>query len=157
MSPFDESTRCHFTTADGRRCRMLRADGHTKFCRAHLRSQRQRMRSDPAAPPLDVLRGLTDLGSAAAVNHALRNITSLVLDNRMDYRKAAVLAYLCQLLLQSISLASRERESGRYGPPPAPVSSPLPAVREHKTPVEARQQILALEASGWNGTSRAPG
>lgn len=130
MTTVDESTRCHFTTADGRRCRMPRTDEHTNFCGAHLRSQRQRMRSDAAAPPLDVLRGLTDLGSAAAVNHALRNITSLFLDNRMDYRKALVLAYLCQLLLQSIALANRERESGRYQPPPAPVLSPLdPAVR----------------------------
>jgi hypothetical protein len=127
MSPFDESTRCQYTTADGRRCRMPRTDTHTNFCGAHLRSQRQRMRSDAAAPPLDVLRGLSDLGSATAVNHALRNITSLFLDNRMDYRKAAVLAYLCQLLLQSISLANREREGGRFEPPPAPVPSPLGA------------------------------
>ena len=109
MSKIDDPTRCTHTTADGRRCRMPRVDPHTELCGTHLEAQQRRMRSDPAARPCDALNGLTDLGSAVAVNHALRNLTNMVMDGRMDYRRAMVLGYLTQVLLQSISMAKHER------------------------------------------------
>jgi len=113
MSSTDDPTRCTWTTADGRRCRMPRLDEHTKFCGTHLESQQRRMRSDPAARPLDILNGLTDLGSAAAVRHALANLTGLLIDGRISYRSAMVFAYVGQVLLQSINMAQREREDHR--------------------------------------------
>ena len=113
MSSTDDATRCTWTTADGRRSRMPRRDAHTKFCGTHLESQQRRMRADPAARPLDILNGLTDLGSAAAVRHALANLTGLLIDGRISYRKAMMCAYVGQVLLQSINMAEREREDRR--------------------------------------------
>lgn len=133
MSQPDDPTRCTQTTADGRRCRMPRVNSHVTLCGTHLEAQQRRLRSEPARHAQDLLDGVTDLRSATAVNHVLGNLTTLLIDNRIDYRKAAVLAYLCQLLLQTVSMAKRERwddgtAQGSQRPPNCvPPSSAPPA------------------------------
>jgi hypothetical protein len=96
---------------------MPRVNAHVELCGTHLEAKQRRLRSEPAYTAQDVLDGITDLRSATSVNHVLANITTLLMDNRMDYRKAVVLAYLSQLLLPSISLASRERWDTEEPPP----------------------------------------
>jgi len=114
MSAIDDTTRCSWTTKDGRRCRMPRVDGHTQFCGTHLESQRKRMCSDPAAQLVNIVDGLTDLGSSAALDHALGNLLNLVLDRRIEYRRAEVLAYISQVMLQSRKMALRERAAAAH-------------------------------------------
>jgi len=109
MSTLDDATRCTHTTADGRRCRMPRVNRHVTLCGTHLESLQRRLRADPASTVHDALTGVTDLCSATAINHVLANLSALVTDNRIHYRKAEVLAYICQLLLQSNRMASLER------------------------------------------------
>jgi hypothetical protein len=46
---------------------------------------------------------LTELNTTTAVNHALGKLFSLVAENRIPARNAAVLAYIGQLLLNSIA------------------------------------------------------
>jgi hypothetical protein len=116
MTHTDDPTRCTYTTADGRRCRMPRTDPHVTLCGTHLEAQQRRVRTQPTSLVHDVLAGTSDLASATAVNHVLGNLTGLLVDNRIDPRKALVLAYLCQLLLQTINIAERERTN--------PVASP---------------------------------
>ncbi len=105
----DDPTRCTQTTAGGRRCRMPRVNSHVTLCGTHLEAQQRRLRREPARQVQEILEGVTDLRSATAVNHLLGNLTGMLTDNRIDYRKAVVLAYLCQLLLQTINMAKLER------------------------------------------------
>ena len=127
MTPIDDPTRCTQTTSDGRRCRMPRVNSHVTLCGTHLEAQQRRLRREPARHAHDLLDGVSDLRSATSVNHVLGNLTALLTDNRIDYRKAAVLAYLCQLLLQSISIAKQERWDDDLPPssPPPPILPPL--------------------------------
>ena len=133
MSSLDDSTRCTQTTADGRRCRMPRVNSHVTLCGTHLEAQQRRLRGEPVRHAQDVMDGVTDLRSATAVNHVLANLTGMLIDGRIDYRKAVVLAYLCQLLLQTISMAEQERwdDDCPPGTPPSllpPTSAPAAAV-----------------------------
>jgi len=104
-------SRCTFTTADGRRCRMPRVNAHVSLCGTHLEAKHRQLRANPSPQAQDVLDGVTDMRSATSVNHVLANLASMLMDNRIDYRKAVVLAYLCQLLLQTINLAEREGQN----------------------------------------------
>jgi hypothetical protein len=131
----DDPTRCTQTTAGGHRCRMPRVNSHVTLCGTHLEAQQRRLRRESVRHAQDFLDGVTDLRSATAVNHVLGNLTALLTDNRIDYRKALVLGYLCQLLLQTISLAKEERWDDdpplvSLPPPslPPPTSTPAPAV-----------------------------
>ena len=108
MSKVDDSTRCSHITANGRRCRMPRVNGHVALCGTHLEAQQRRMRSESAATVHDALNGVTDFRSATSINHLLANLAGLLTDGRIDYRKAVVLAYLCQLMLQCINMAKQE-------------------------------------------------
>lgn len=130
MSKPDDSTRCTHTTADNRRCRMPRANAHVSLCGMHLETQQGRLRSDRSALVHDALAGINNLRSATAVNHLLGNLAGLLADRRLDYRTAMVLAYMCQLLLQTINMAKHEGWGDAPPPPPslnpeAPLRSPL--------------------------------
>ena len=131
MNPLDDS-RCTQTTAAGRRCKMPRVNSHVTLCGTHLEAQRCRLRSEPAHHAQDLLDGVTDLRSATSINHVLGNLTALLTDGRIDYRKAAVIAYLCQLLLQTISMARHERwdddsPPGTLAPHRLPLAGSAPA------------------------------
>jgi hypothetical protein len=89
---------CLHTTATGRRCRMFRAWYHDSLCAHHARLQ-QRETEDLAE---DLLVGVEDFRSAAAVNHVLGKIFELTARDRIKPRKAALLAYVGQLLLNSL-------------------------------------------------------
>ncbi len=89
---------CLHTTAAGRRCRMLRAWNHKSLCAHHARLQ-QRETEDLAN---DLLVGVEDFRSAAAVNHVLGKIFEFTARDRIKPRKAALLAYVGQLLLNSL-------------------------------------------------------
>ena len=108
MNPIDDDTRCRQTTLDGRRCRMPRVNSSVIYCGTHLKAQQERLRREPARQARDVLDGVPNFRSAVAVKHVLTNVAGLVADGRMDYRKAVVLGYLSQLVLQTINLAKDE-------------------------------------------------
>ena len=110
MRKLDDSLRCTYTDSNGRRCRMPRINDHVAFCGTHLEAQQRNLRSDPSVPVHDALNGVSGLNSPVAVNHVLANIAALLTDDRLDYRKALILAYLCQLSLQCINMARRESQ-----------------------------------------------
>ena len=120
MSQIDDPTRCTWTTADGRRCRMPRVNSHVTLCGTHLEAQQRRLRVAPVPTVHDALTGISDLRSATSINHLLGNLTTLVADGRIDVRRALVLTYLAQLLLQTAKTAKHERWDDN--PPPAPVA-----------------------------------
>ncbi len=93
--------RCCYVSADGRRCGMLRSKGHPSLCPQHRRQQLA-AQADPAAVAAELLGGIENFQTAAAVNHALGRLLVLVAGNRITSRRAATLAYICQLLLSSL-------------------------------------------------------
>jgi hypothetical protein len=98
--------RCQHTTADGRRCALSRAK-HSALCLHHLRQQD----SYPGASRVaaELLGSSKRLDSAIAINRVLGRLFVLVARNRIPPRHAATLAYIGQLLLQSLPLVRRER------------------------------------------------
>lgn len=89
---------CRFVSAHNHRCRMLRAWYHDSLCASHARVQQQQ--TDDLAD--DLLTGVEDFRSAASVNHILGKVFELTARDRIKPRKAALLAYLGQLLLNSL-------------------------------------------------------
>ncbi len=101
--------RCLRTTADGRRCRMPARPGHDSLCLPHW----QRRNRDAQAVSAELLGPFAELTTATAVNHALARLFSLVAEGRVASRDAAVLAYIGQLLLSSLSAVRHEAELAR--------------------------------------------
>ncbi len=97
---------CQQVTSDGRRCLMSRMRGHASLCFVH--AQRQQKVLDPKRLAAELLGPFEDLKTANAVNHALANLFLMVAQNRIPPRNAATLAYIGQLLLQSLPLVKGE-------------------------------------------------
>jgi len=99
--PLPASPRCTQTTADGRRCTSLVHPGHPSLCHHHLRQELDRLPpcEDVAA---DILSSIQNFQSAAAVNSALGRILALLAAGRIKRHDAIAMAYICQLMLQSL-------------------------------------------------------
>jgi hypothetical protein len=91
---------CSFPFSDGRTCRMPRWNKHRTLCIYHARSEQQLLAADQAARQLVSLSG--DFRTASDINHVLGKLFSLVAQNRIPRRDAVALAYIGQLLLQSL-------------------------------------------------------
>jgi len=108
--PPEPGPRCTFMFADGRRCNM-RPSGHPDLCAHHVARLRARDENPGAVPQAlaaEILGPVRDFRTKAAINHALGRVFTLLADNRLDTRKAAVLGYLCQLMQQSVTDVQRE-------------------------------------------------
>ena len=103
--------RCQFLTAGGKRCRAPRMDSHPALCLPHARQQQTREQENNVADPAlaaDLLGPVHDFRTAASINHVLGKLLLLLTTERISPRNAAVSAYICQLLLQSISEVKSE-------------------------------------------------
>ena len=110
-----ESARCQRTTADGRRCTLpLVVSGaeprakNAPLCLHHLRQHDRYPNAGRVAAEL--LGPRKRLDSATAINRVLSRLFALVARNRIPPRHAAILAYIGQLLLQSLPLVRREQQ-----------------------------------------------
>ena len=97
--PFHEG-RCQFPFADGRFCRMPHARDHKSLCIFHARAERELLGSAEAARRLVSLSG--DFKTTSDVNRVLGQLFSLVAQNLIPRRDADSLAYIAQLLLQTL-------------------------------------------------------
>ncbi len=91
---------CQFPFSDGRTCRMPRWTKHRTLCIYHARSEQQLLAADQSARQLVSLSG--DFRTASDINHVLGKLFTLVAQNRIPRRDAVSLAYIGQLLLQSL-------------------------------------------------------
>ena len=92
---------CHFSYADGRRCRMLRHRDHPGLCPFHSREERQRIESERIGTELAAtLTG--HFYTATDVNHVLGKVFTALAQDRISIKKARVLCYAAQLMLQSL-------------------------------------------------------
>src|SRR5947208_2980241 len=100
-------TRCTFVTADARRCSMLRVSGSNSLCQVHSDQERRIEEDNLAAGQL--LSHIDNLSTPGEINEALRRLFQLLARQRIPPRNAAILAYICQLLLSSVSAMERQK------------------------------------------------
>lgn len=108
ISPLESAapTRCTFSFSDGRRCRMLCRPPHPSLCLFHAREELQLLETEKIAAAFASMTG--GFYTFNAVNHILATLFRAVAANRIPPRSAVTLAYIGQLLLQSIPGIERE-------------------------------------------------
>lgn len=97
-----EPNRCSHLDANQRRCRMLVSSAHPTLCAHHASQERQRALAARLASELTASAPGTR--SAPEINRVLAQLFSAVSDRKIDLRQGALLAYIAQLMLQTIKL-----------------------------------------------------
>jgi hypothetical protein len=100
------AARCQYRTRTGRRCRHSVTDPAAGLCSRHAKSrQKYRQEADLSAT---LLGELTELSSACDINKVLSNLFLALTQDRIAARRAAVLAYIGNLLLRTLPAIDRE-------------------------------------------------
>ncbi|MBZ5702230.1 MAG: hypothetical protein LAN84_10310 [Acidobacteriia bacterium] len=101
---------CQHRSPSGRRCRLPLADPSSTLCLRHA-VHRQKVRD--AADLAVALTGQSDdFQTAAGIHHSLSELYRLLARNCISPRRAAVLAYISQLLLRTLPAIGQERDPG---------------------------------------------
>ena len=107
QAPLPNPNRCQFETSDGRRCRMLRHNGHPTLCLFHARDEMQLLESQRLGSEIaSSISG--DFMTATDINFVLGKLFTALAQNRIPPRNAAILAYIGQLMLHSVSGVKKE-------------------------------------------------
>jgi hypothetical protein len=93
-------SRCLFRYPSGRRCRLPLGVSSSYFCHEHAHVQPPAPGSGDLSP--DLVGQLSDFQSAVNINRVLSNLLLLICRDRIALRRASVVAYTCNLLLQSL-------------------------------------------------------
>lgn len=102
-----EAALCRHIDAQGRRCRMLVMGIEADLCAHHAQRRLQTQRGSETAAA-ELLSSVTDFSDAASVNRFLGSLVKQVTLKRIPRRDAITLAYICQLLLNSLGAINRE-------------------------------------------------
>ncbi len=97
---------CLFHSADGRRCGMLRWKRNRQFCLFHARQEQQLLDLDYIGDDGPTLSGR--FRTATDVNCALGELYEAMAHNRVPPRNAAALAYIAQLIIQTLPQVKSE-------------------------------------------------
>jgi hypothetical protein len=98
---------CQFAFSDGRRCRMLRHKNHTTLCMFHAHAELQLLESHRLGA--EIAATFTgDFLTAADINLVMGKVFTALAQNRIPQRTAATLAYLGQVMLNSLPMAKKE-------------------------------------------------
>lgn len=103
----NDAALCQFSFADGRRCRMLRSIGHPSLCLFHARAEQQLLESHQLGAEIAATVS-GEFSTATDINFVLGKLFTAVAQNRLPVRNGAVLAFMCQLMLQSLSRLKEE-------------------------------------------------
>jgi hypothetical protein len=107
-TPKQNSSRCkHYDLMD-RRCRMPRIDTHPAFCYLHAKAEQEVRDAALRHNQLSTYNGT--FYTTTDVNRALGRVFNLLSQDRIPARQAAVLAYVSQLLLQTLDGVKYETE-----------------------------------------------
>jgi hypothetical protein len=98
---------CHHIDSAGRRCHMLLMSATSDLCAYHAQRRLQTQRGSETAAT-ELLACVSDFSDAASVNRFLGNLVKQVTLKRIPRRDAVTLAYICQLLLNSLGAINRE-------------------------------------------------
>ena len=100
-----DPNRCQHSYPSGRRCRMPASDLHAGLCAQHFR---QRLAREEADLSTALVGELKKFETAGEVNDVLSRLLILVSQDRVSPRRAAVIAYICNLLLRSVPKPENE-------------------------------------------------
>jgi hypothetical protein len=101
-----DKNRCRLTTIDGRRCRMYRAKGHKSLCMTHAQQEEQMLNAETVAAEL--IGPVHEYQTALCVNRTLGCLFNLIAQKRISNKDGALLAYVGQMLLQSVGSTIKE-------------------------------------------------
>jgi hypothetical protein len=116
---------CQHINGKGHRCHMFTSDPNSTLCAHHARKQIKARRLQNEANANELLGDIQDFSTADSVNVFLGNLVKQLAHKRIARRDAVALAYISQLLLNSLSALSREQSSLND---PNPVDDPTDAV-----------------------------
>ncbi len=102
-----EAALCRHIDGRGHRCRMLVMSIEADFCAYHAQ-RRLQTQSGSETAAAELLACVRDFSDAASVNRFLGNLVKQVTLKRIPRRDAVTLAYICQLLLNSLGAIKRE-------------------------------------------------
>jgi hypothetical protein len=110
----NDSARCQHRTASGKRCRLGVVDPRSGLCFRHSANQSTLAH---VADLRTLLAGeVTQFECAHDVNKFLSNLLLLLSEDRVAPRRAAVMAYTCNLLLRTLTVRLRELEESEDDP-----------------------------------------
>ncbi len=120
---------CKHHTRKGR-CRMPIADPGTGLCSDHAR--RRSKRDEASNLAAELVAGLSEFKSAVPINDFLSRLLRFQAHDRIHPRRAAVMAYTCNLLLRTLPAIEHELRPDDQDEPriiidlPRPRRDPLP-------------------------------
>ena len=92
--------RCHHRFINGTRCRLLVPNAESLFCRTHAHLPEHE--HAPVDLSATLTAGLTEFKSAVPINEFLSRLLLLEAEGRISPRRAAVMAYTCNLILRTL-------------------------------------------------------
>ncbi len=102
----NDSSRCQHLFINGTRCRLLVPNSDSVFCPRHAKlPEHEHELADLSAT---LMTGLTDFKSALPINDFLSRLLHLQAEDRISPRRAAVMAYTCNLLLRTLPAIEHE-------------------------------------------------
>jgi hypothetical protein len=105
-SSTNDLPRCKHQTASGRRCLLRVSDAQSPLCFRHTHLLHKQLDlTDLAA---ELAGELVEFKSAAEINHVLSRLLILLSQSRISPRRAAVIAYIGNLLLRTIPAIEQE-------------------------------------------------
>ena len=101
----NESKRCQYRYANGKRCRLSGSKPHLGFCSHHFSLSNsgasQHSYDDSEDLTSELLPELSELHSAINIKQFLARLLALVTKGRISPRRAAVLSYITNQLIHS--------------------------------------------------------
>ena len=102
----NDSSRCEHRFINGTRCRLLVPNAESLFCRNH--AQLPEHEHAPVDLSATLTAGLTEFKSAVPINEFLSRLLLLQAEDRISPRRAAVMAYTCNLILRTLPAIEHE-------------------------------------------------
>ena len=100
---------CQHRTASGRRCRMAVSEPDSRLCFRHAADQKKDR--DLAALAATLTGDAEGFNTPEGINHSLGKLYKLLADNKISSRRAAVLAYISNLLLRTLVVIDHRDKS----------------------------------------------
>jgi hypothetical protein len=123
-SPANDLSRCQHRTRTGRRCRQEVSNVAAGLCSKHAAARPVRFQESDLSVTL--LGQLTQLKSASDLNQVLSNLFRLLSQDRIAARRAAVLAYIGNLLLRTLPAIAQEANPAGNRPQRIIIDMPEP-------------------------------
>lgn len=106
ITPKNDPSRCQHLFVNGTRCRLLVPNADSLFCPRHARlPEHEHELADLSA---SLIADLTDFKSALPINEFLSRLLRYQTSGRIAPRRAAVMAYTCNLLLRTLPAIEHE-------------------------------------------------